>query len=331
MIATIFEEGQGLGNQLWTYCVARSLAQKLAVEFAVFDPEKFKGHQFLSIDTQNCFSSEILNSNFENESWAVFNEETFWDQELQYFSSAYDRRVLDISRDTIIRGFFQSEKYFFGDLSKIKTYIELRPSFANKSLVDEDTCVIYIRGGEYKRFNNLILPDSYWEKAIENMQSQYGIKKFIGISDDDVYFKKVLPSIDLLPGFEADDFAALYQARYAIIANSSWGYFPIKMSNNKRCVIAPMHFARFANQFNRWASVSNVYQDWIYQNKHGDLQAYDVCQAIADETEEYYQQNFEVRTSRDAVNRKLQRFIPRSLKRSLKWVLSKFFPKKFGL
>ena len=106
MIATIFEDGQGLGNQLWVYCVCRSLAEKLDTDFVVFDPEKFKGSHFLNIDILNPLSSEILNGHFENECWSVLNEATFWDQDLKYFSSAFDSRVLDISGDTLIRGFF---------------------------------------------------------------------------------------------------------------------------------------------------------------------------------------------------------------------------------
>ena len=27
MIATIFEEGQGLGNQLWVYCAGKAIAE----------------------------------------------------------------------------------------------------------------------------------------------------------------------------------------------------------------------------------------------------------------------------------------------------------------
>ena len=116
-----------------------------------------------------------------------------------------------------------------------------------------------------------------------------------------------------MPGKEEDDFAALYQCKFAIIANSSWGYFPLKMSSNEPVVIAPMHFARFGNDFNRWASVANIYHDWIYQDVDGVLHEYDQCIDIATKTEQYYEHNFEVRTSRVAVNRKLQRFIPKSI------------------
>ena len=330
MIATIFEKGQGLGNQLWVYCAGKAIAEKYNQEYIVFDPENFKGHHFLEIDVSNSRSSKSLDSNFKSDEWDVLNEECFWDDDLKCFSTDYDSRVENINKNTIIRGCFQSEKYFYGFPEKLKSYIKLKDSYLNETLVDKSTCVIYIRGGEYKRHKNLILPDSYWTNAIENMKNIYGIFNFIGVSDDDSYFKEVLPDIDILPGSMEHDFTALYQSQFAIIANSSWGYFPSKLGLKKKCVIAPQHWGRFNNPFERWASPCNLYSEWMWQDSNGRLKNYDQCIGICKETMDYYSSNFNIRTSSVAVDKNLRSYIPAPIRSLVKRILSILLPKKFG-
>ena len=50
MIVTELYNGQGLGNQLWSYVVTRTLALDRSLDFGIMSPEKFKGKAFLDID-----------------------------------------------------------------------------------------------------------------------------------------------------------------------------------------------------------------------------------------------------------------------------------------
>ena len=50
MIVTELYNGQGLGNQLWSYVVTRTLALDRGFDFGVMHPEKFKGSAFLDMD-----------------------------------------------------------------------------------------------------------------------------------------------------------------------------------------------------------------------------------------------------------------------------------------
>lgn len=56
MIVTELYDGQGLGNQLWSYVVTRVLALDRGFEFGIINPEKFKGSSFLSLD----FGKQVL-------------------------------------------------------------------------------------------------------------------------------------------------------------------------------------------------------------------------------------------------------------------------------
>ena len=55
MIVIEFKNGQGLGNQLWNFAVAKSISEKLNVGLNIYDFRKFKGQGFLNLDNKNNF------------------------------------------------------------------------------------------------------------------------------------------------------------------------------------------------------------------------------------------------------------------------------------
>lgn len=329
MIATKFLDGQGLGNQLWAYAACCSIAEELGMPHRIINPEKFKGQTFLEI---NVGSQEVNFAEHNDWSaWSLLNEEMFFDFELKTISSDFDRRVLSLTANTIIQGLFQSEKYFFGDLSRLKRYVKLKKDFLNGSLVSEDSCIVYIRGGEYKRHNNLILPKSYWTNAMRNMTEVYGVTDFIAVSDDDRYVRSMFPKMHILPGRMEHDYAALYQAKFAIIANSSWGYFPAKTGVDKTCVIAPLYWARFGNKYARWASPSNLYEDWVWQDELGNVYSYEQCLPGMQDTIEGYREKYTVLADPTILmSPGLRKYIPPRLRQRVKHGLGQLFPKWMG-
>ncbi|GAH68596.1 unnamed protein product, partial [marine sediment metagenome] len=56
MIVTELYNGQGLGNQLWSYVVTRVIALDRGFDFGIMNPEKFKGKDFMSLD----FGKEVI-------------------------------------------------------------------------------------------------------------------------------------------------------------------------------------------------------------------------------------------------------------------------------
>lgn len=323
IITTELYDGQGLGNQLWAYATCRSIADQLNLPHRIANIERFKGHSFLDIDEGDTTTIAPVR---------LFKEELFYDHELDYFSSDFDSRVLGLSDGARIHGLFQSEEYFFGDSDRLSRYVRLKDTYKNKKIIAEDCCVVYIRGGEYKRHRDLILPKSYWLDAMENMTRLYGITDFLVVTDDDAYVKALLPGVPLLtPGAMEDDYAALYQAKYAIIANSSWGYFPVKTGVQKTCIIAPMHWAKFNNKKRRWASPANLYTDWLWQDVDGALVDYAACSNEKIKTIEHYRQNLNVLSSEEhLVKRGFRRHIPAGIRKSVKRYASIFLPKYIG-
>ena len=333
MIQMRFYSGQGLGNQLWVYAAGRALAEYHQTTFSVIDKELFKGSTFLDIDA--CAGSEATEHESDQqgtESRAIFKERLFYDKELRYYASTYDKRVEIISGSTIIEGLYQSEKYLFSNLSRLRNWIRLKEEYMARSKYYNDKCIINVRGGEYKRHGFLILPKSYWLNAINNMNRAFGIKDFLIVTDDKPYASRLLPGIPVLDGSIGDCYSALYGAGYLIVSNSSFSYFPIKTRIDKPPVIAPFLWSRPFNKEQRWASPANFYKDWTWQTIDGVLVNEDICQKIVDKTTLYYANSLNISTTDEALrtNYGWPRYIPKKIRNITKKCLSALFPMRIG-
>lgn len=89
----------------------------------------------------------------------------------------------------------------------------------------KDICVLNIRGGEYRRHKNLILPRTYWVDAMINIRQKIGVDQFLIVTDDRSYAKALFPSIPVLEGGVAECYAALHGAHCHIVSNSSFHTF----------------------------------------------------------------------------------------------------------
>ena len=334
MIGIRFYSGQGLGNQLWVYAAARAIASYHQTSLKVFDEHCFKGGQFLSIDCE--VDSEISSSDDSTKNKLdekqVFKEQLFYDDQLKHFASAYDQRIEKIKGDTILEGLFQSEQYFYSGIDKLRHWVRLKEPYLRNSRQYGELCIINVRGGEYKRHKSLILPRSYWEAAIDRMQSEYGVKDFLIVTDDTAYASRLLPRYPVLKGSVADCYAALHGAGYLIVSNSSFSYFPIKTREDKPPVIAPFLWSRPSNKHMRWASPANVYQDWLWQSSDGTLVDYQTCLDVATKTVDYYLNEYNVQTTSERLLRSQKKLdiAPKKLKQLAKKVLSPLFPMSIG-
>lgn len=331
MIIVELFEGQGLGNQLWVYASGVSIAKKLRLPFILIGYERFKGQNFINIPQELGISSVKADKVRQSRSWHVFKERLFYDPELKYFSSGYDDRVLSIKGATKLEGLFQSEKYLFGFETYLSKIIIVSKIFLDKSKVSKDTCIINLRGGEYKLHKNLILSKVYWMKAINNMKTIYGVSKFLIVTDDKKYAAGLLPGFSILDGGMGDCYATLFNAKYLILSNSSFAFFPAKLGVKKNLVIAPQYWSRHSNIFGRWASPCNLYKDWMWQCVNGDLASYEKCLVEAIETEKYYLNFYNISSEIDSFRLKsIKELLPLAFRKKIKKLLSIFFPLHIG-
>tara|TARA_B100001989_G_C24551861_1_gene475874 strand:+ start:16383 stop:17369 length:987 start_codon:yes stop_codon:yes gene_type:complete len=328
MLYIRFKNGQGLGNQLWLYASSKSISEKLNTKLKIFDFEKFKGKGFLKLDNQIDLNLKYQDLDLEKYNIKIFNERVFFDMRINYILSGYDENVLKINSKTLLEGLFQSEKYFFNEINRVKRYIKLNESSINKNKVNSDICILNIRGGEYKKYKNLILPFDYWTNGMKNFKNKYGIYKFKVVTDDYRYAKTLFPELEIIHGDVEKCYATIYNCSNIILSNSSFGYFPCKTGKRKR-VIAPFYWARYKNKFNVWASPANIYKDWLWQDENSNLISYEDSLKIASYTEDYYKREYTVLIDKVKVPFNYYSFIPKKIKIFLKKILRNLLPKYF--
>ena len=122
----------------------------------------------------------------------------------------------------------------------------------------------------------------------------------------------------------------LFFCKYAILSNSSFGYFPIKLGTPPYIVIAPNYWARFGNKYERWASPSNIYKDWLWQDKNGEIRKPTEIEKSKFDLKRIYS-SYNVYTTEDFFKKKtLKDFLPKRFRNLLKRLLSKLFPLYVG-
>ena len=331
MIKIIFKDGQGLGNQLWLFAVAKSVSEKLEQQLIIEDLEKFKGKDFLILDyiaPPNKINehNQIINC----DDFKIFSERIYYDKKIEYFVSSFDEDILRISEDTVLDGIFQSEKYFFNDLDKLKRYIKPIKSILDDNQISQDVCVLNIRGGEYKRHKNFLLSKNYWENAIKNFKKFFNIHKFKIVTDDFKYANALFPDLEIIHSDISKCYCTIFNCKNIIVSNSSFSYFPCK-TGIKKNVIAPMYWARPVKNYGRWVSPGNIYEDWKWLDNKGIMHSYNDCLKIAEKTDEFYKKEFTILINKkDIPSSGLLNFLPVFVKKFLKMSLSYFFPKHFG-
>tara|TARA_A100000164_G_scaffold379520_1_gene424032 strand:+ start:843 stop:1823 length:981 start_codon:yes stop_codon:yes gene_type:complete len=326
MVSIIFKEGQGLGNQLWLYASAKSISEKLGLNLEIQNFHKFKALDFLKLDINLTSKSESIIK----KEMTIFNEKLYYDSELKYIISDFDENVLNIKENTVLEGIFQSEKYFFGDFEKLNRYIKVDDNLITNNPVEKNICILNIRGGEYKRHRDFILPKIYWLNAMDNFKSKYKIYDFKIVTDDYLYSKALFPKLEIISDDIGKCFSTIYNCSNIIVSNSSFSYFPCRIGKKKN-IIAPLYWARPYKNKGRWISPGNVYKDWQYQDITSKLVSYDECKKIANKTTKYYKDNFYILINkRDIPSNGFLNILPKKWKIILKNTLKYIFPKLIG-
>lgn len=249
MIAGIFHEGSGLGNQLARYVFTRVRALDMGVDFGMVHPRNFKGFDFIG---------PWLGKPVEG----IVRE--FQEKRVDDLSGVdirpYDPRTREIKDNTVVDGEFQDERYFLHRLPEINKWLEVEP-------LEVKECVLAFRGGEFTLYPDLYLPEKYWRDAMDNMRKIDPDMKFRVVTDDFITANEMFPDLEVSHEI-GHDWRSIRYAPYLILSNSSFGIFPAHLGDAKK-IIAPLHFAR--HNTGVWALPQNCYSRFTYQDKLGNL------------------------------------------------------------
>ena len=260
MIAGIFHQGSGLGNQLHRYIATRVLALDKGYEWGmIYNPdgsnkeEGFKGKSFMNIDMG-------LPLKLDEEGYIQgigyhtrrFNEKKILENGADIRN--YDPEINFIYDYTIIDGEFQDERYWQHREEEVNEWLKVDPLE-----MSDDICVIGFRGGEYALYPDLFLPKEYWEEGIKRMKKINPDMKFEVHTDDEALAKQFFPEFMVIHDVGINWRSCRY-AKYAIIANSSFYILPRWL--NGGITIAPRYWARHNTKI--WALPQNYYSRFLY-------------------------------------------------------------------
>lgn len=262
MIAGIFHEGSGLGDQLFRYITVRTLAEKKGCEWAMIG--NFKGDFF---NEQPLLTANIF--------YPPWNEKSVVENGVDIRS--YDPEINFVENGTIVDGSFEDDKYWRHNLANISKWLAVEPLN-----VPDNLCLIGFRGGEYATIPELFLPEKYWRNAIAEivMKTNAKLNHFEVHTDDPVLAKQSIPLekflftvIDNNPISHSKhtnmsfNWRSMRHAKYAVIPNSAFFILPriLKHHEDPEAVtIAPRGWARRNLQNGTWARPACYYPEFTY-------------------------------------------------------------------
>lgn len=253
MIAGIFHEGSGLGNQLHRYVATRVLALDKGYEWTMIQPKNFKGSSFMNLKLLSGTPElGILGTEL------PFIEKQVVENGVDI--RGYDPEINFVEDNTIIDGEFQDPRYFEHRMDEINSWL------AVESIeIPDDTCVIGFRGGEYTLYPDLFLGQQYWGAVINNFKVRNpGVTKFEVHTDDPVTAQQIFPNFPIINNM-ATNWRSMRCAKYALIANSSFYILPrlLKHHEDKEAfTLAPRYWARHNTE--TWALPQNFYKQFTY-------------------------------------------------------------------
>jgi len=257
----------GLGNQMFEYACAYSVARALKTHLWVQVPKETNASLSLGLrPTERKFGLENFNIGFMR---PVSGTDFFSDKNLpmeepderQILDYIYDIRNSATSSVLNVRVYCESEVYFKPYRNEIMESFQFTSSALNllltaavKQLLDEmqesESVAVHLRRGDFMTVGGSlyrVLPVSYYKKAMVLMRERLRDPTFYIFTDDLVYAKSLLEeAVDVvyvssvITNSSLQDFLSMTKCRHLILANSSFSWWAAYLNANAdKKVIAP--------------------------------------------------------------------------------------------
>ena len=171
---------------MWQYAVCRTIAEKLGYEWGI---NPVTSHDYFNGQSQMTF----MNVDFGKPVEGIIHEYQEPWKEISHVDrvniTMLNPSLYEIQDNTIlvgdktvnpgaVGGIYQSEDYLIDRKTDVKSWFEIKDDHAAKYdqilvdhniTLDENTCVINFRGGEYRSIPNVLLRREYWKDSINHM------------------------------------------------------------------------------------------------------------------------------------------------------------------
>ena len=188
-----------------------------------------------------------------------------------------DQELLHIQDQVLVAGNMQAEDYFIKYKNQIKQWLAVKPEYECFDYSRDNLCILHLRCTDYMDSPELFLKKKYWINGMENMRKIRPDMEFMIITNDTKEAEKLIPGVKAYNFNLAKDYSIIKNAKYLLLANSSFTYFPAFTSDTVQTIIAPKYWARHNVSDGYWASEQNIYEGWTYQDRHGKLFSAEEC------------------------------------------------------
>lgn len=293
MLGTKLSEGQGLGNQLFCYVATRCLAKKRGLDFAILGGETLAnnihsrcGLYFMDLDMGVDAVEEDFARVYREREERLFMGNSRHDMTHGCYVAGTDRELFAVPDNTLLLGNLQAEDYFYEYRDEIRKWLAVKPEYDCREFSRDHLCILHLRCSDYMDFPELFLRKKYWMDGMKQMKKIDPKMEFMIITNDVREAGKILPGIPACNFDLAKDYSILKNARYLLLANSSFTYFPALTSDTVQYILAPKYWARHNVSNGYWASEQNIYTGWHYMDRKGRVFTAQKCR---DELERYKQ------------------------------------------
>lgn len=284
MLGIEVQEGFGLGNQLFFYVTARCLALDKGYGFSVLDPEHFAnnmhsdcGLYFMDLDMGIPSKKEDYRKVFQEKETRLYAGNSKHDLTHGVYVTDTDQALFEIGDDTLLYGNLQAEDYFISHKEEIKKWLAVKPACDCREYSRDHLCILHLRCSDYMGSPELFLRKKYWILGMEQMRKIDPDMEFMIITNDVKEAGKLLPGIPAYNFDLAKDYSVLKNAKYLLLANSSFAYFPAFTSDTVEYILAPKYWARHNVSDGYWASEQNIYEGWHYMDRKGRVFTAEEC------------------------------------------------------
>ena len=291
MIGTEVTRGDGLGNQLFRYITARCIAKDRNEEFGVLGKETFAnnmhsscGLYFMDLDFGTEVTREDFKQTYHEKEKRLYLGNSSHDLQHGAYVAGTDWDMYKVPSGTLLMGNMQAEDYYLKYKDEIKEWLKVKPEYDCYDFSQDDLCILHLRCTDYMNCPELFIKKSYWLKGMKNMRKINPDMRFMIITNDVKEANKILPGVPAYNFDLAKDYSIIKNAKYLLLANSSFTYFPAFTSETVKYIIAPKYWARHNVSDGYWSSEQNIYTGFHYQDRKGNIFTAEECRK---ELEEY--------------------------------------------
>lgn len=260
----------GIGNQMFQYSVGRALSTRLntdlKLDISSFNKYPLREYNLYPFNIKENFATSDDLKRVTKRSGILgiicdINIFSLFVQDILYYhekSFNYDSKILTLSNEVYLDGYWQSEKYFIDIMEQIKADFQFKnpPDTLNKRfegiIMAHNSVCIHIRRGDFltnqvtNRMHGVCSID-YYHKGIENIANKIDDPHFFLFSDDPIWVKENIilqyPTeyISHNSGKKSfEDLRLMSLCQHHIIANSTFSWWGAWLNSNpKKIIIAP--------------------------------------------------------------------------------------------